>query len=192
MKESLWNDYHAPLEDNSVLDEGIYDFYVGRIIELDANSILLEFNVCGCGIAQRIFFDRGECYQARYLLASVGILKNINGGFITSELANTVGRSGRGIVAQYEYEGLIKNKIDTYIAPWMDEKDQWWRYQVLKNARKICAACGKPGYDAHHIKPKSVFPKERYDISNGQCLCRLCHKKWHDTYGIMATGGPGL
>ncbi len=188
----LWNKYHAPQESSWVLESGVYDFTVERIVELVKDSIVLSFSIAGHGIAQRIYFDSEECTMARYLLASVGLLKNINSGWITSELANTVGKSGKCIIGSYELNGVVKNTIETFIAPWADEKEQWWKYQVLQKAGKTCAACGAPGFDAHHIKPKSIYPEERLLVSNGQCLCRACHKKWHDTYGNMRIGGPGL
>ena len=191
MGEHLWNKTHFPVQ-ASVLDEGLHDFTVERIIALYDDSITLGFNVNGRSIAQRIYFDSDRCTTAKYLLASVGLLKDINTPWLTSELANTVGRSGRCIVGRYNINGRDENNIKAYIAPWADEQDQLWRYLVLKEANNICQSCGKPGYDAHHKKPKECYPEARYDISNGMCLCRECHKKWHDTYGIMKIGGPGL
>jgi len=191
MSEALWNKFHeSPAV--TILEEGIYDFTVERIIELSDNSILLGFNVSGKSIAQRIYFDSNECTAARYLLASVGILKDINGTWITNELANTVGKSGRCIVGQYQRNGMDDNFIVVYLAPWGDENDQWWRYQVIKKAGNRCENCGEYGNVAHHLLPKSRYPNQRYNIENGQCLCHECHKRWHDTYGIMAVGGPGL
>ena len=188
MGEDLWNQYHEPEKEDPV-DEGIHDFTVDRIIDLSQDSILLAFTVSGHGIAQRIYFDSKRCTMAKYLLISVGLLKKVNSGWLTSELANTVGRSGRCIVGMYNNN--TENNIETFLAPWCDEKEQWWKYQILKRAGKKCEACGAPGFDAHHLKPKSVYPEEMYDINNGQCLCRECHTKWHNMNGTMAIGGPG-
>lgn len=191
MGASLWNKFHAA-QDDPVLDEGIYPFTVSRIIDLDNNSIMLGFHVEDTNIAQRIYFDSDQCIKAKNLLASVGLLKNIRDPWMTSELANTVGKNGRCIVGKYDRNGKEYNYIPVFLAPWCDEQEQLWRHLVLSRANNICEACGKPGYYAHHKRPKSVYPNEMYDVNNGQCLCKECHDKWHDTYGVMAEGGPGL
>ena len=188
MKDNLWNKYHEA-ETNDLLEDGIYDFTVDRIVELADDSIVLAFNVAGHGIAQRIYFDGDKCTKAKYLLASVGLLKNIRDAWITNELANTVGKSGRCLVGQYNNGS--GNNIEFFMAPWSDELDFLWKHDVIKRAGGRCEACGAPGTVAHHPRPKSKFPEERYDVSNGQCLCWSCHNKWHDTYGTMAIGGPG-
>lgn len=191
MDESLWNKFHNAQE-SPVLDAGIYSFTVNRIIDLDSRSIMLGFIVEEKNFAQRIYFDSDQCIKARNLLASVGLLKNINDSWMTSELANTVGKKGRCIVGKYNRNGKEDNNIPVFLAPWCDEREQWWRYQVLSRANYICEACGRPGHVAHHKRPKSIYPDEMYTVSNGQCLCKECHDKWHNTYGIMVVGGPGL
>lgn len=188
MEENLWNKYHEPEDD--LLEDGIYDFTVDRIVDLAEDSIVLAFSVAGHGIAQRIYFDGDKCTKAKYLLASVGLLKNIKSGWLTSELANTVGRSGRCLIGQYDNNGA-GNNIEFFMAPWSDELDFLWKHEVFKQANGKCESCGATGNVAHHLRPKSRFPEERYDVSNGQCLCHACHNRWHDTYGTMAIGGPG-
>jgi len=53
-----------------------------------------------------------------------------------------------------------------------------WREKVFKRDNYTCQECKKRGGDleAHHIKPYAYFEKLRYDINNGQTLCKDCHK----------------
>lgn len=55
-----------------------------------------------------------------------------------------------------------------------------WREQVLKRDGYRCVRCGSAdGLEAHHIMPWSKFPDLRYNILNGETLCRACHDKEH-------------
>lgn len=63
-----------------------------------------------------------------------------------------------------------------------------WREAVFKRDNWACVWCGaKCGngknviLNADHIKPFSLFPELRLEVSNGRTLCKPCHKKT-DTY----------
>ena len=65
---------------------------------------------------------------------------------------------------------------------YQDPKYKAWRATVLKRDGYSCRKCGSKGtkynpLQADHIKPWSLFPALRFDINNGRCLCRKCHKK---------------
>jgi len=53
-----------------------------------------------------------------------------------------------------------------------------WRLSVFERDQFACVICKstKP-LEADHIKPFSLFPELRTDISNGRTLCRPCHLK---------------
>jgi len=36
---------------------------------------------------------------------------------------------------------------------------------------------------AHHLKTFKDYPELRFDVDNGQTLCRSCHKKVHEEIG---------
>lgn len=57
-----------------------------------------------------------------------------------------------------------------------------WRTSVYKKFNYICQDCGKTNCKvyAHHIKEAKQYPKLRYSINNGICLCKLCHYKRHN------------
>ena len=60
-----------------------------------------------------------------------------------------------------------------------------WRESVFKRDNFTCVSCGdKKGgnLNADHIKPFALFPKNRFELSNGRTLCINCHKKTY-SYG---------
>lgn len=62
-----------------------------------------------------------------------------------------------------------------------------WRKAVFNRDRFTCQACGQIGGDLHadHELPFSLFPDLRFEVLNGQTLCRECHLKT-DTWGYGA------
>lgn len=69
-----------------------------------------------------------------------------------------------------------------------------WREAVFKRDDWTCTECKIRGTELHpdHIKPFALFPKLRFELSNGRTLCVPCHKKT-DTYGYkkMYSSGTG-
>lgn len=59
-----------------------------------------------------------------------------------------------------------------------------WRIAVFKRDNYICQICTKRSGDieADHIKPFSLFPELRFELSNGRTLCKKCHRQT-PTYG---------
>jgi len=59
-----------------------------------------------------------------------------------------------------------------------------WRKDVFERDKYTCLHCGQVGghLQAHHIVPFSKDESMRFEVSNGETLCRDCHKKT-DSYG---------
>lgn len=54
-----------------------------------------------------------------------------------------------------------------------------WRRDVFKRDKYACQECGDStggNLEAHHIKSFALFPKLRFEVSNGLTLCKNCHK----------------
>lgn len=66
--------------------------------------------------------------------------------------------------------------------PQFDDKKLYiWAKAVYLFWGFRCACCGsRNDLEAHHIKPKSLYPHLAYNVRNGICLCRRCHReaKW--------------
>jgi len=54
-----------------------------------------------------------------------------------------------------------------------------WRLAVFERDKFVCQDCGQTGgyLEAHHKKRWSEYPELRYEVSNGQTLCKKCHNK---------------
>lgn len=60
-----------------------------------------------------------------------------------------------------------------------------WRKSVYRRDNWTCQRCHRKVKDivAHHIKSFWTYLDLRYDVDNGQTLCRSCHKKVHKEIG---------
>jgi len=53
-----------------------------------------------------------------------------------------------------------------------------WHKTILERDDYICVLCGSDkDIEVDHIKPFALFPKLMLELSNGQVLCKKCHKK---------------
>jgi hypothetical protein len=60
-----------------------------------------------------------------------------------------------------------------------------WSVLIRHFAGK-CLVCGATKeLVAHHIKSWKKHPKLRYDLSNGVCLCKHCHREIHRPDGLI-------
>lgn len=61
---------------------------------------------------------------------------------------------------------------------------QEWRKKVFERDNYTCQECGQHGgyLQVDHIKPWSLYPDLRYELSNGRTLCLKCHQET-DTWG---------
>ena len=77
--------------------------------------------------------------------------------------------------AHWNYKGY-NNRTERQIAMSQDAYKQW-RKSVFERDNYMCQGCGiRGGYlEADHIQPWVLFPEQRYQVDNGQTLCRPCH-----------------
>lgn len=65
-----------------------------------------------------------------------------------------------------------------------------WRKKVFERDNYTCQECGAVGYlHAHHIKRWAEYPDLRFDVDNGQTLCKTCHSK---TVGYLRRNCNGI
>ena len=51
-----------------------------------------------------------------------------------------------------------------------------WRKEVIKLYGKVCCLCkSTENIETDHIKPWSVYPELRFEVTNGRVVCRSCH-----------------
>jgi HNH endonuclease/NUMOD3 motif-containing protein len=61
-------------------------------------------------------------------------------------------------------------------------KAKKWKEEVLKKGIYRCKKCGSiKKLVTHHIVEWKENPKLRFDINNGEVLCRSCHMRHHAT-----------
>lgn len=62
-----------------------------------------------------------------------------------------------------------------------------WRHDVFERDAYTCQKCGEVGgsLEAHHKMAFARFPELRYDVDNGDTLCKGCHKEFHSIYGTQ-------
>ena len=197
-KTSLW-DLFGPeptppkriyyVEKPDVLDDGVYDFsvndikpdhYSGSVNTRECESFLTYLNVEGFPICERFCMLPDRMNKPSAFLVSVGIKKKFD-DFTDSDFYKAIGKTGRCFITNYETEdGSIKNCVKYYIGPKEDIRLIEWREAVKRNAGYRCEKCGATEHlHAHHKHPADEFPDEMYDIRNGECLCRECHRKIH-------------
>jgi len=53
-----------------------------------------------------------------------------------------------------------------------------WRKKIFERDDYMCQTCGERGgeLEADHIKMWTLYPNLRYEINNGQTLCKKCHQ----------------
>lgn len=55
-----------------------------------------------------------------------------------------------------------------------------WRLAVLERDGRKCVRCSSiKNLHCHHINSWADYPEQRYDVSNGEVLCRSCHIEKH-------------
>ena len=57
-----------------------------------------------------------------------------------------------------------------------------WKIKVVRRDKR-CKVCNSIKHrQSHHLNSASYFPKERFLLENGVCLCKKCHSQFHNNY----------
>lgn len=61
----------------------------------------------------------------------------------------------------------------------------FWRKSVFERDGWTCQECKEWGgrLHSHHIKPFASYPNLRFDVDNGETLCKKCHRARHRRVG---------
>lgn len=65
-----------------------------------------------------------------------------------------------------------------------------WAAEVKLRDDYTCQICDKRGVylESHHLNSYKYFPEQRYEVDNGICLCKECHRDFHKCYkGVEVT-----
>lgn len=67
-------------------------------------------------------------------------------------------------------------------------EERKWKKAVRERDGYTCQRCfrSSPYIHAHHIAPRSRRPDLKLEVSNGVCLCHLCHL-WCHSHILEAT-----
>jgi len=83
------------------------------------------------------------------------------------------GRRGK-LSPRYKHGNSKIEKLEWGRFEWKD-----WRKKVFERDNYTCQKCGDNrggNLEAHHIKPRHLYPKLKYNLENGITLCRFCHR----------------
>ncbi len=66
-----------------------------------------------------------------------------------------------------------------------------WRDYVYRKYNWTCQLCLRKlkKLVAHHVLSFTDYPEHRFDVDNGLCVCRSCHKKIHKEIGVSTRFG---
>lgn len=147
--------------------------------------------VVGVGLCYTIFMQKRDETYAEYLvrMKEHGRTRKNNGVFwkgrkhsIETRRKQSAAQKARLIRMEYTPKPAKARYVNDYARRGIDVK--LWKEAVLKRDQYTCRLCGTTEVKliADHIKPYSLFPDLRLDLSNGRALCVPCHGKT-DTYG---------
>ena len=66
---------------------------------------------------------------------------------------------------------------------WRNTRDyRIWHARVIRRDKQCVVCRSSKKRTAHHLNSGSYFKEERFDTSNGVCLCSECHTNFHTNF----------
>lgn len=156
--------------------------------------------LCSCGKAFKRGFDK--IYHCRQLICNYCSRQGKIAKLSKPELTTCPDCGGKkshrskrcsscnGNTKRQEGKGKYKKSRQRYSSHirnpnWQGGSAVWWRREVIKKYRAVCACCGYSGLalNAHHLYSKSERKDLAMLLANGVCLCANCHYEFHTIYG---------
>jgi len=120
-----------------------------------------------------------SCFKRRHVKSEETIKKH-------SEIMKRLAKDGKiktcfkkGQFSGEKNPHWIDGRTPEYERVRHSEQMKQWRFYIFKRDNFTCQKCGVKGdgknIEAHHIKSFSKYPKLRFDVDNGQTLCKHCH-----------------
>ena len=75
-----------------------------------------------------------------------------------------------------------ENQALDYLAGQLNNKDLQWSRETKMRGGWVCRNCGELDLElleAHHIKPRCLYPEAALDADNGECICMWRHALLH-------------
>lgn len=112
--------------------------------------------------------------QTRQALLKVNMGHKRKGWKLSPETRKKISEAHKG-EKSYLWKGGV-TPINEAIRHSFEYKE--WRKSVFERDLYICQYCGQVGgyLEADHIKPFSLYPELRFELSNGRTYCKPCHK----------------
>ena len=65
----------------------------------------------------------------------------------------------------------------------MNKIDEWAEF-IIERDEKCVICSSKKDLEVHHVFHVEPYDKIYYATNNGVCLCKECHNKYHELYGV--------
>lgn len=148
--------------------------YWHRIYKCD--DCLLEMDMCWPMTELKEQHFCGDCAFIRGLIEEKEFLRYYCGGIDWMKNSHAAVHEGK----VYTWVGVTAPWEPTIKELRASPEYRSWRKAVFAKSKGKCAKCKTTeSLQAHHKKSFSYFPELRYEVSNGQVLCKECHRKAH-------------
>lgn len=133
--------------------------------------------VCGKDILQRL--PSGSSYRKKYCDRKCSAKRTGKTAKKSIEWRQKMSEANKRRIREGRHSWYIDGRTPVNKALRKSIDFKVWREAVFSRDNWTCQECNERGGELHphHIKPFSTHPELRFDVNNGQTLCRKCHIK---------------